>query len=310
MTIPLLTIVRQKNKDSGLSMEVFYSKFRISRQAYFQGLRRLESLGEMMLEIKDQVKKYRSNHDRRAGSRSLYYNLEIKTTYNIGVTKFEKLMSSHGLTLAPLRIRVVTTKSSFQSWNYKNLCNGLVISRINQLVVGDITYISIGKYRYYLFCLIDVFSLRIVGYHISKRMRKEEAILALEMAINLRGRKNLSSCIHHTDGGGQYFAKKYLMALGQMKSSVAKTCLENGFAEQKNGYIKNHLIPTISLSKLDELEREVVKVMHFYNNKRKQRQLGWKTPVEFENHLQNTSENLFVKLHDFEQNIPAQTKRF
>lgn len=310
MTIPLLTIVRLKTKNSSITMERFYREFQMSRQSYFKDLRRLKLIDEMMLKIKDAINAYRLKYDRPAGSRSLYYNLEIKSTYDIGVTKFEKLMSSYGLTLTPLRIRVVTTKSSCQSWNYSNLCNGLVINGINQLVVGDITYISLGKYRYYLFCLIDVFSLRIVGYHISTRMRKEEAILALEMFIKLREYQNLSLCIHHTDGGGQYFARKYLRAMGQIKSSIAKTCIENGFAEQKNGYIKNHLIPTIQLNNLGELRHEVDKIMYFYNYQRKQSQLGWKSPVEFEEKLKTTSKNLFVKLHNFEQNIPAQAKRF
>lgn len=310
MTIPLLTIIRSKVKDCALSMESFYRKFGISRQAYFQGISRLEELETMMVEIKGKVNSYRLIHDRRAGSRSLFYNLEIKRSYNIGITKFERLMRDYGLTLAPLRVRVVTTKSSFQSWNYSNLCNGLIINGINQLVVGDITYISLGKYRYYLFCLIDVFSLRIVGYHISKRMRKEEAILALEMFVELRGRENLSTCIHHTDGGGQYFAKKYLRALGEIKTSVAKTCLENGFAEQKNGYIKNHLIPTILLNNPDELCKEIDRIMYFYNHQRKQSALGWCTPVEFEQRLQNTNKKLFVRLHDFEKNISSKAQRF
>ncbi|MBK8748648.1 MAG: hypothetical protein IPM04_12515 [Saprospiraceae bacterium] len=37
--------------------------------------------------------------DANAGSRTLYYNLNIKEQYNIGVNKFEKLMSDYGLIL-------------------------------------------------------------------------------------------------------------------------------------------------------------------------------------------------------------------
>lgn len=317
MRIPLLTIIKSKiriiklnDRSSKLSMEIFYRLYGISRQGYSQALESLQDEKQMMLGIEKDVNSFRLECDRRAGSRFLFYNLDIKNKYNLGVTSFERLMSRYGLSLAPLRMRVVTTNSSSQSWNYSNLCNGLTIRGINQLVVGDITYLKLGKARYFLFSLIDVFSLRIVGYHLSKRMRKEEAIQALEMFVNLRGRENLSNCIHHTDGGGQYFAKKYLNKLGEISSSVAKTCLENGLAEQKNGYIKNHLIPTVRLDNPDKLEQEMDRIMHFYNHERKQKELGWKSPVQFEKGLRTEHENLYVRLHDFEKNIPSKAKRF
>ena len=310
MRIPLLTIIKSKVSNTNLSMEIFYRLYKISRQGYSQALARLQKEEKMMLEIGKAVNSYRLKHDRRAGSRSLFYNLDIKNAYNIGITSFERMMSRYGLSLAPLRMRVVTTKSSSQSWNYENLCNGMIVNGINQLVVGDITYLKLGKVRYFLFSLIDVFSLRIVGYHLSRRMRKEEAIQALEMLVKLRGRENLSRCIHHTDGGGQYFAKKYLNKLGEISSSVAKTCLENGLAEQKNGYIKNHLIPTVQLNNPDTLVQEMDRIIHFYNHERKQKELGWKSPVEFEKGLRSEHKNLYVRLHDFEKKIPSKTQRF
>lgn len=310
MRLPLLTIIRSKVVASDLEMEIFYRLYNISRQGYYQSLRKEERVGKMMLVIKELVNGYRKNKDRRAGSRSLYYNLGIKDLFKIGVTKFERLMSAYGLTLQPLRIRVVTTKSSCQSWNYKNLINGLIVNSINQLVVGDITYVSLGKRRFYLFCLIDVFSLRIVGYCFSSRMRKEEALVALEMLKDLRGYDNLRDCIHHTDGGGQYFSIKYLKALGHLKVSVAGNCLENGLAEQKNGYIKNHLIPTMNLTKEEKLEQEISRIIYFYNRERKQAELGWKSPEEFENELQVTRRTRYIRLHDFENKLASENKRF
>ena len=78
----------------------------------------------MMIEIEMKVKDYRRHKDRRAGSRNIYYNLDIKSQYGMGVTKFERLMSKYGLTLLPLRVRVMTTKSCCQSWNYTKVHKG------------------------------------------------------------------------------------------------------------------------------------------------------------------------------------------
>jgi transposase InsO family protein len=284
-------------------MESLYAYLGVSRQGHYQRLQKVQAQETMMDSVEQQVEQYRRDKDQRAGSRSLFYNLGIKAQFGIGVTKFERLMSGRGLTLAPLRVRVITTQSVLQSWNYDNLANGLVVNGINQLVVGDLTYVSIGSLRFYLFCLTDVYSARLVGLWGSDRMRALEAKLALDAWISLRGRENLEGCIHHTDGGSQYFSEVYL---GQLKAhhieiSVARNCLQNGFAEQRNGLLKHHLIPTRSSYNLEQFQSQLSNIDYFYNNLRKQQGLGWRSPVEFEAYIQSLKPNQRpVKiLHDF-----------
>lgn len=301
MTIPLLLSIKDGCKFHGIAMERFYEYFGISRQGFDKASRKLNEELEMMNIITKSVHQYRLKFDRRAGSRSLFYNMNIKDIYGIGVTKFEQLMSKYGLTLLPIRTRVITTQSSLQSWNYPNLCNGLIVNQINQIVVGDLTYIAIGKNRYYMFCLIDVFSARIVGFCISERMRSKEAMSALFMWIKLRGKDNLFNCIHHTDGGTQYFAAKYLehMTNTNLQISVARNCLQNGYAEQKNGLLKHHLIPTINSSSTSGIVKAVQEIIYFYNYHRKQQPLGWKSPVEFEkDHEKHPCRQLILHDHD------------
>jgi transposase InsO family protein len=254
-----------------------------------------------MEEIEEMVTAYRLEKDRRGGSRSCYYNLLIKEKFDLGVTKFEQLMSEYKLTLAPLNIRIATTRSSLQSWNYENLTDGLEIQNINELVVGDLTYIIYGKDRYYLFCLTDVYSGRIVGHSFSTRMRSQEAKITLDRWITLRGADNVKSCIHHTDGGGQYFSSLYLGELEALniQVSVAKNCLQNGYAEQRNGLFKHHLLPTVNKVKAhpEYLSKEIDNCIDFYNNERMQEALHWKSPVNYECYLQTTNLRPVMKLH-------------
>lgn len=284
MIFPLLQRIYDSPTAHALKLKNFHELLGLTKQGYHQGLKVLLKEQEMMLSIEKRVDTYRLKKDRRAGSRSLYYNLNIGDIHNVGVNKFEGLMSKYGLTLCPLDVRVVTTKSVSQSWNYNNLVQGLTISGINQVVVGDITHIGLGKSRYYLFCLLDIYSQRIVGYCLSMRMRSIEAIEAIKMMIKLRSKDGLKNCIHHTDGGGQYFAKKYLAITSKLKiqTSVSKTCIENGYAEQINGLIKNHLIPIMNLENQDSFKRQFAKMVRFYNNDRKQNGLGWLSPVDYE----------------------------
>ncbi len=301
----LLLDIKSSYVDHGISMERFYKFLGITRQGFAKKLQVYRFKQAQLELLKAEINNYRLQIDRRAGSRTLYYNLEIKRKYGIGVTKFERLVSEAGLSLAPLRVRVVTTQSCYQSWNYENLINGMTIGAINQVIVGDITYLHIFRSRYYLFILTDIFSNRIVGYCLSRRMRTLEALQALGKFKNLRKGKNIKNCIHHTDGGKQYFSKKYLSytSLLEMHVSVAGNCLENGYAEQRNGFFKHHLLPTMDLSRESKLQKELSSVIYKYNHNRKQKSLGWLSPVNFEMKLTKEKEyNPILKLHDYAKN--------
>jgi len=295
-------------QDHEIPMERFYTYFDVTRQGYAKMKTKFKNQSGLMKKVVREIENYRSKIDRRAGSRTLYHNLSIKEKYRIGVTKFEQLVKEWGLSLAPMRVKVVTTQSCLQSWNYTNLSNGLTLKDINQLVVGDITYVSILEKRYFLFCLIDVFSSRIVGHHIGKRMRAKEAVQALKVCIKLRGENQLKNFIHHTDGGRQYFSKAYQLIIKETldaRISVAENCLANAYAEQRNSILKHHLIPTINLSKITKIEKEIKRIIYNYNHKRKQKALGWLTPVEFELKLKQENFNPKLVLHDHHKNVPS-----
>lgn len=303
MMVPLLQSLREGRVIHGIPMEQFYRYVGISRQGFFRALSRRIKNQDQWEAISQLVTTYRADKDRRAGSRSLHKNLGVKAKFGIGISKFERLMSENGLSLQPLRTRVVTTRSSMQSWNYPNLVNGLSISGISEVVVGDLSYVNIGRYRYFLFCLTDLYSARIVGYHIGKRMRAEEAKKALEMWVELRGDGNLEGCIHHTDGGSQYFSYQYLATLKRIgiHVSCAENCLMNGYAEQRNGLLKHHLFPTIKCRKESGLNKEIERVFHVYNYERKQEGLNWLSPVEFEAKISSTKNGSIKDLYKFKR---------
>lgn len=296
--------LREKRKEFGLVMEHLYLYLGITRQGLSKRIFYKTLEEEMMEQVRLQVKEYRRSKEIRAGSRNLYFNLGLKEKYKVGITKFEQLMSSYGLALKPLKVNIVTTQSSCQSWNYKNLINGLEINGINQAVVGDLTYVKLGGMLYYLFGLTDIYSARSVGISVSDRMRTEDAYEALEGWISLRSSAKLYQCVHHTDGGGQYFSKSYLKTLTnhQIRISVAGNCLQNGYAEQRNGLIKHHLIPTKETRNLSEFKNALHEIIYFYNYERKQEELGWQTPVEFEKHVNGlpNEDRPRMKLYDFE----------
>lgn len=299
--------LREGKDQSGLIMEELYRMIDISRQGMSKRIRYWQNQQQIMDALIPMVRQYRLHKDRRAGSRSLFFNLEIKKLYGLGINKYERLMNVYQMTMKPLRVKVVTTKSSLKSWNYKNLLNGLELNDINKVVAGDITYVYLGRDLFYVFILMDLYSSRIVGINVSDRMRSIDAQEALLEWVKCRGKDKLVECVHHTDGGSQYFSIDYVQKLNELKVkiSVARTCMENGYAEQFNSTIKHRLIPCKQIGSLNEFQKAIHEVAYFYNCERKQADLGWRTPDEFESYVQpiNLDERVTIKFHDFENRI-------
>src|SRR5688572_32995385 len=83
-----------KRKELGLVMEQLYMHLGITRQSLHKRIKRQALEDYMMEQIQSEVKVHRQSKERRAGSRNLFFNLAIKEKYTIGITKFERLLSS------------------------------------------------------------------------------------------------------------------------------------------------------------------------------------------------------------------------
>jgi hypothetical protein len=78
-------------------------------------------------------------------------------------------------------------------------------TRPNQLWVADLTYVATWSGFVYVAFIIDAFSRFLVGWQVSRSLRTDLALDALEMAI-WRRRGQLDGLVHHSDRGGQYLA--------------------------------------------------------------------------------------------------------
>lgn len=72
--------------------------------------------------------------------------------------------------------------------------------RPNQLWVSDFTYVSTWQGFVYVAFVIDVFARRIVGWRVSRSMRTDFVLDALEQALCARQPERDESLIHHSDG--------------------------------------------------------------------------------------------------------------
>lgn len=228
------------------------------------------------------LKEHRKDHP-EDGSRQSYYGSGGKEKLGMGVTQFERLVSELGLTIERRRSWKGTSERCPRSARYGNLTNGLVLNGINQLIVGDLFYF-IGELKRYVFVLTDAYSGTIVGLSGGTRMTAQVALRALDQFFELRGEGEYPLMIHHTDGGGQYFSDIYLERLNRAKIrvSVAGSCQENGYAEQKNNTVKNKYLRHMDTSSDKAFQKSLAAIRLRVNQKRPMESNEWKTPADFE----------------------------
>jgi transposase InsO family protein len=226
------------------------------------------------------------------GSRTMMKNLRLEG-FAIGRDRTRRLMKRLDLKVKQKCKYKVTTDSKHQLPVAQNLLNrGFSPQAPNQAWGSDITYLWTQQGWIYLAVVIDLYSRRVVGWCMDRRMKKALVIRALMMAINLR--KPPPGLIHHSDRGSQYASHAYQKLLKQygMICSMSRkgNCWDNApverfFSSLKREWTGNRLYRT----RLDAIAdvREYVAV--YYNSRRLHSTLGYTTPMDYEKDLNKLS---------------------
>lgn len=224
-------------------------------------------------------------HRRRYGARRISQELR-RQGYQCGRDRASKLLKTAGLSaIQPRSFKPRSTESRHKLGYNKNLLlDRQDPQRVNQIWVGDITYIpTAGDGFTYLAVLLDRYSRRIVGWSLKKTMNVSLVTDALRMSI--RDRNPKPSLIHHTDRGGQYAAASYrsILKRSQMTQSMSRAgdCYDNAFMESCFGTIKNELQMT-EYENCRSASREIAAYVRYYNYERIHSSIGYLAPHEFE----------------------------
>lgn len=157
--------------------------------------------------------------------------------------------------------------------------------RPNQLWVADLTYVATWAGFVYVAFVIDVFSRMIVGWRVSRSLRSDLALDALEQALHARG--DTKGLIHHSDRGVQYVSIRYTerLAAAGIEPSVGSVgdSYDNAMAETINGLFKAEVIWHLGPWRgIDQVEMETLIWVDWFNNRRLLEPIGNIPPVEFE----------------------------
>jgi transposase InsO family protein len=224
-------------------------------------------------------------HKRRYGARRIAHELR-DMGHRCSVRRVRKLLSLQGLkAIQPKSFQPKTTNSKHRLGYSPNLLlDAADPDRINQLWVGDITYVRLrGGVFAYLAMLMDRFSRRIIGWNLGTDMTESLVLKTLRQAI--RERRLLEGMIHHSDRGGQYAGNRYRAILrraniGQSMSRAAD-CYDNAFMESCFGTLKREL-EMIQYDSHRAAQNEINEYVRYYNFERKHSSLEYLKPAQFE----------------------------
>ena len=219
----------------------------------------------------------------RLGGRKLFKILAPvleKAGARLGRDKFFALLGKKGLLVSPLPKSHRTTRFQPSLPVFRNLVAALTLTAPNQAWAADITYIRSDEGFLYLSLITDMWSRKIVGFHVGSSLETEGALSALAMALASLG--GGAKPLHHSDRGCQYASHRYVKALQDAGLRVSMTeelhCYENALAERVNGILKQEYYLGSCFRNKAQVMAAVKEAVYLYNTRRPHKSLDYQTP--------------------------------
>jgi putative transposase len=266
----------------GLTIRELCELAQVSRASYYRSWIKKEPKAEKIA-LRDAIQRL-ALKDRHCGYRRILRELKNEG-WVVNHKRLLRLMRDDNL-LSIRRRRFVVTTDSHHTWRvYPNLARYMILTDMNQLWVADITYIRLKVEFIYLAVILDVYSRRVVGWSIKRRLESDIARDALEMA--LKQRRPAAGLVHHSDRGVQYAANEYVERLEArgiiISMSRPGNPYDNAWAES---FIKTLKAEEVNAAHYRDLEDATGRIGKFieevYNQRRLHSALGYVSPAEFE----------------------------
>ncbi len=206
--------------------------------------------------------------------------------YRVGRYRARSLMRQLGLRVVPSKRFKVTTNSKHNYPVAPNLLDRQFEVAAPDRVWGtDITYLWTREGWLYLAVVIDLFSRKVVGWSLDKRMTTTLVIDALTMAVWRR--RPCEGLLHHSDRGSQYASHAYQAELekyGMVCSMSGKgDCWDNAVVERFFRSLKTERTNPCIYTTRQAAKHDVIDYIEmFYNSQRLHSYLGYQSPNDYE----------------------------
>ena len=196
-----------------------------------------------------------------------------------------RIMREESLLCQLKRRFVPTTDSAHSLGRYPNLIKDTRIDGLDEVWISDITYVRLPTTFCYLAAILDAYSRKCVGWHLSRFIDTHLTLSALEMA--LAARRPAPGLIHHSDQGVQYASSEYVLRLEEADAQISMAAVgnpyENAKAESFFRTLKMEEVYLKDYRTFEEAQENIGEcIEEVYNQKRLHSSLGYLPPVEFE----------------------------
>lgn len=226
-----------------------------------------------------------ADYNKRLGAYKITYVLQRDYGIRISVGRVYRLMRT-------LQLPRMSTEKPNHNFCHKDNgdCTNHLQQEFNQkspnlVWVSDFTYIKVAGKWYYLCIVMDLFSRKIISWHISGKPDVDLVITAFKKAYDKRNQPE--GLMFHSDRGSQYTAfsfRQLLDSLNVVQSFSKKGYpFDNACCESFFKYLKKEEINRRTYHSLQDLQLSVFEYIEgFYNSKRPHGSLGMMTPNEKE----------------------------
>src|SRR5260370_28179091 len=223
----MITQAHQAQRE--LSLQELFEMFEVRRSWYYEHLKQPEDDVEEVA-LRDQIEQIILEFA-GYGYRSVTHAL-ARQGCRVNHKRVLRIMQEESLVChLKKRFVIATTNSRHRFPVYPNVLAGLVLERPDQAWVADLTYIRLRSAFVYLACILDAFSRRCIGWHLSPELTTPLTLTPLKHAIAQRSPQ--PGLIHHSDRRFQYASSDYIEQLQQIGAQISMSSVSNPYDNAK-----------------------------------------------------------------------------
>ncbi len=255
----------------------------MTRSGYYAWRGRAESAHTVQdRALLEEIRRLFARHGGRYGSPRIHHDLQ-ELGIRVSRRRVARLMRADGLRAKAVRgYRGKAGVHRFYT-AHPNLLRRHPAARVDQVWVGDITYLAVaGRWRF-LAVVMDQCSRRILAWTLqsTRTVRVTRAVLAAA----LRRRRPGAGLIFHSDRGSEYLAqpfRRHLEAHGIRQSASTAGPGDNAHMESFFHSLKAEAIRECHFTMDRELRTALRSYIRYYNATRAHSALGYRSPIAFE----------------------------